>query len=294
MARMAAASFGTGGEPPRSRATPLSRRLAADHGIDLERVAGTGLGGRITSRDVARRIEQGDGGSAAPAAAMRPGSGGGGVPTAPPLTETSRSQADRGAPAPTAWMLVEADVSALLERLAGSTSAESGRAALLAAVLRAVAITLREHPLVNAAWEGDGIRLYGMPVLALVRADRATEALVIARPDELSRREVVAALASGVDRRDAHLPATFTVAEAGSEAATLARRPLPPRQAAGLVVGRPVRRLVAGVEGLALRSIAPLALVFDHRVLDGAPAGQFLQTLRRRLEAGPAEDPPPA
>lgn len=292
MARMAAASFGTGGEPPRSRATPLSRRLAADHGIDLERVVGTGLGGRITSRDVAQRIEQGDGGSAAPAAAMRPGSGGGAVPTAQPFKETGRSQADRGDPAPTAWMLIEADVSAILERLGGSTSAEGG-AALLAAVLRAVAVALREHPMVNAAWEGNGIRLYGMPVLALVRADRATEALVIARPDELSRREVVAAVASGVGRQGTH-PPTFTIVEAGSEAAALARRPLPPRQAAGLVVGRPVRRLVAGVEGLALRSIAPLALVFDHRVLDGAPAGQFLQTLRRRLEAGPEEDPPPA
>lgn len=294
MARMAATSFGTGGEPPRSRATPLSRRLAADHGIDLERVAGTGLGGRITSRDVARWIEQGDGGSAAPAAARRSGSGGEAVPIAQPLTETSRSHADRGDPAPTAWMLIEADVSAILERLGGSTSAEDRHAALLAAVLRAVAIALREHPMANATWEGNGIRLHGMPVLALVRAGGATEPLVIARPDELSWREVVTALASGAGRLGAHPPATFTVAEAGIGAAALARRPLPPRQAAGLVVGRPTRRLIAGAEGLAIRSIATLALVFDHRVLDGAPAGRFLQALRRRLEAGSEEDPPPA
>ena len=283
------------GAPVGVRVTPLARRLAAEHGLDLTAITGTGIGGRITRRDVAAQLATGNHDAPVTAAAADVFPPATAPPPAPSPARAAAAPAERRRPAaglgvpaadqaPTAWLLVEVDLTALLARLSALGQAGSNRPRLTACVLRAAALALREQPLLNAVWAGDAIRLYGRITIELARHGRPDDtSVIIPLADRLSLDE----LAAGIEG-DWVAPAvpTFTLIDIpSSDASMLARRPLPPGQAACLVVGPPVRRLVATDDDrLAYRSIAGLALIFDHRLVDGAPAGRFLQTVRRWLE----------
>lgn len=258
------------------RVTPLGRRLAQAHGLDLAGVVGSGQGGRITRGDVQRRL--GDDPPAASAMISM---------ASAPLTGAAPASAGGGlAPgdAPTAWLLMEADLTPLLRAVAQQAAAfrasEGADLTPLAAVLRAVTIALAEQPLLNAVWAGTAIRLRPSITLAVVGLETAPR--LIPRAGELALPGLARALAdpapSPVDAP------TFTVVT-GAAAGRLAQPTLPAGQAACLVAGPPARQLVTLDDTLAVRTIMPLAVVFDHRVLDGAPVGRFLRTVRARLEA---------
>jgi 2-oxoisovalerate dehydrogenase E2 component (dihydrolipoyl transacylase) len=259
------------------RVTPLGRRLAQAHGLDLAGVAGSGQGGRITRDDVQRRL--GDAMDRSPP-----------VGTALPDAPLPETVPDRPLPvltpgaAPTAWMLMEADLTPLLRAIARQAAAfragEGVDLTPLAAVLRAVTIALAEQPLLNATWAGTGIRLRPSITLAVAGLDGVPR--VIPQAESLSLPALARALADPAPASDAP---TFTVFT-GDVAARLAQPVLPDGQAACLVTGPPARRLTVVDDTLAPRVIASLAVVFDHRVLDGAPAGRFLRTVRAWLEAG--------
>lgn len=261
-------------QPPRPaagppRATPLSRRLARAHGLDLAAITGSGSGGRVMRRDVERRLAAPAGGTAAL-----------------PLPVGS---------APAAWMLVEADLTALLAGIAREREAfrqrEGADLTPLATILYALPAALRQHPLLNAAWAGTAIRLRRSITLAVVAA--TAPPLLIPRAEELTLADLARALAGSAPAGTAVEPASFTVF-ATAPAGHVVQPALPDGHAACLVVGAPVRRLAAAGDAIALRSLAALGVVFDHRVLDGAPVGAFLRTLRERLEAGWTDDRRPA
>jgi pyruvate/2-oxoglutarate dehydrogenase complex dihydrolipoamide acyltransferase (E2) component len=255
------------------RLTPLARRMAESHGLDASRLPGSGFGGRVTSQDVVAHL----GRPPTPAADQ---SGDRAASAAAP-----RLPADVPAPgaAPTAWMLIEVDLTDLLATLDGQAANLPSSVALLAAVAHAAALALREHPHINAAWAGDAIMRYNR--VNLVVCPAGGDAIILPSADGAPLTVLARALDSG-DESSAASVATFTVIEAATgDAPTLARIPVPTGQAACLVFSLPQRRLTATGEHLAIRWLASLALVFDHRVLDGAPAGHFLQNVRRRLES---------
>jgi pyruvate/2-oxoglutarate dehydrogenase complex dihydrolipoamide acyltransferase (E2) component len=268
-------------QPPRPatgppRATPLGRRLARAHGLDLAAIAGSGPGGRVTRRDVERRL-------AAPAAdgpATAPGAAG--HRPAPPRPVGN---------APAAWLLVEADLTALLAGIARQRDAfrrrEGGDLTPLAAILQALAAALRQHPLLNAAWAGTAIRRRRSITLAVVGATAAP--VLIPRAEDRTLADLARALAGPATAGAAAEAASFTVF-AAAPAWHIVQPALPDGQAACLVVGAPVRRLAAVDDAIAVRALATLGVVFDHRVLDGAPVGAFLRTLRERLETGWTDD----
>jgi pyruvate/2-oxoglutarate dehydrogenase complex dihydrolipoamide acyltransferase (E2) component len=208
----------------------------------------------------------------------------------PPMP-TRRSPAEP-AVAPTAWLLIEADfggVRRAVEREAAAFRQRVG-APLTDRVylLRAVVLALGGFPLLNAAWAGDAIRRYGTITLGIETAGPGPPApRVIAGAGGLSLAGLARALAAPAGPAGA--PVTFGVTETGDDLAALAQPPLPPGQAARLTVSGPAPRLVVVDGALAVRPIARLGLLFDHRVLDGAPAGRFLQAVRAWLE-GEAPD----
>ena len=183
-------------------------------------------------------------------------------------TAPSASDWLRPGDAPTAWMLVEVDLTLMLRAIARQAAARQQRDGVevtpLAVVLRAAVVALGDHPLLNAAWGGDCIWLHRSICLAVVGADARPR--LIPRADKRSLVGLAQALAN-----PGPLPPspTFTVL-AGEVAGVLAEPMLPVEQSACLIVGSPTRRLVAVDALLVTRSIATLAVVFDHRVLDGA------------------------
>jgi 2-oxoisovalerate dehydrogenase E2 component (dihydrolipoyl transacylase) len=199
---------------------------------------------------------------------------------------------------PHAWMMVEADLTGLVRlrsRIKDEFLRQEGVVlTYLPFVVKAVADSLREFPALNAAWDGDRIILRKNIHLSIaVSAGDALIVPVIRHADRLSIRGLARAihdLADRARRRALSLEevqgGTFTVNNTGAFGSVLSTPIIPPGQVAILTLEQIVKRpVVTSEDAIAIRSIANLCLSLDHRVLDGWVCGQFLRTVRQRLEA---------
>ena len=289
-----------GGGAPRQRPrySPAVQRLAAEHGVDLSTVVPSGIGGRVTRKDVQAHV---DAGSEAPAAATAwagaPADGDVRVPLRPVRRMIAENMVRSASEIPEAWTVVEADVTGLV-RLRETARAnfqqrEGVNLTYLPFVLQVVAESLKEHRLVNSTWVGDAIMLKG----------RINIGVAIAAPDGLVVPVVhdagslsVAGLAKAVDDlatrarggklavTDVH-GGTFTVNNTGPLGSVVGKALINYPQAAILNTEAIVKRPVVIDDAVAIRSIMNLCLTFDHRILDGMEAGAFLADVKRRLEA---------
>lgn len=271
------------------RASPAARRLAADAGVDLARVAGTGPGGRIVEADVRAVVAQA--GTAAPAAhppARR-------IRQQVPLAGIRRTVAERLrrslATAASTTLTREADAGVLAEarqRLGGAMGSVPPYNALFVKVL---AVALREHPELNAVLEGDSIVLLdevhvgfavsvpgGLVVPVVHDADRAPLAEVVRTIQELSDRAV-----SGRLRPADVEGGTATITNLGGYGIDAFTPILNPPQSVILGIGRIAPRAVVRDGGLGVGQTCVLSLTFDHRVADGVPAAQLLDAIVRRM-----------
>ena len=189
---------------------------------------------------------------------------------------------------------LDADMTEVLARVAREREATGQKISITHAVLRAAALALREHPTVNGIVTDQGVELWsqvnlgvavntvhGVVVPVLMQADgKGLEAL----------ESGVAQLAEGA--RAGKLPAsayqrgTFTVSTLGATGIDWFTPVLNPPQIAILGVGRVAQRAVVVDDIVVARPMMTLTLVFDHRALDGHPAGLFLSDVARRLGAG--------
>lgn len=189
---------------------------------------------------------------------------------------------------------LDVDMSAVLARVKTERAATGTKISITHAVLRAAALTLREHPAVNGIVSDQAVELWadvnlgiavntpvGVVVPVLMQADAFNVA-------ELEQR--VGALAGSA--RAGKLPAsayqrgTFTVSTLGATGIDWFTPVLNPPQIAILGVGRVAERAVVISGQVVARPTMTLTLVFDHRALDGHPAGLFLSALAQRLAAG--------
>jgi pyruvate dehydrogenase E2 component (dihydrolipoamide acetyltransferase) len=189
---------------------------------------------------------------------------------------------------------LDAEMSAVLARVKTERAATGTKISITHAVLRATALTLREHPAVNGIVTDQAVEHWadvnlgvavntpvGVVVPVLMEADGFDL-------DELERR--VGALADGA--RAGKLPAsayqrgTFTVSTLGATGIDWFTPVLNPPQIAILGIGRMAERAVVISGQVVARPMMTLTLVFDHRALDGHPAGLFLSALAQRLAAG--------
>jgi 2-oxoisovalerate dehydrogenase E2 component (dihydrolipoyl transacylase) len=277
--------------------SPAVLRLAAEQNIDLATIQGSGIGGRVTRRDVEAR-------AAAPAgvAAPAPAASAPAPFEAVALSATRRTIAENlkrsNLEAPQAWTMVEADVTGLVrlrEREKERFQREEGvDLTLLPYFTAAVCETLHEFPMLNARWEGDELRRYhALNIGIAVAAENGLVVPVIHDAQDLTvtglaRR--IADLAGRAHARKLRIEdiegGTFTVNNTGAFGSIASKPIVNYPQVAIVTMERAVKRPVV-VEGdaIAVRWVMNVCLSFDHRALDGLEAGGFLAALKRRLEA---------
>ncbi len=294
--------------------SPAVLRLAGEHALDLAGIQGTGVGGRVTRKDVDTALvaPPSTPGTSPVAPAATPAT----TPAAAPragyevvtLTPTRKTIAEHltrsNLEAPQAWTMVEADVSGLVA-LRARLKEEFARVegvdlTLLPFFAVAVCETLRDFPMLNARWEGAELRHYhALNVGIAVASERGLVVPVIANAGDLNVAGMAKAIAAIVTRvRDRKLRVedvqggTFTVNNTGAFG-SIASKPIVNHPEVGIVtMERVVKRpVVLPGDAIAVRSMVNLCLSFDHRALDGLEAGQFLAALKGRLEKlGPGAD----
>ncbi len=301
--------------------TPLVRKLATENNIDLAEVKGTGVGGRIRKQDVLAAAEAAKVPAKAPAAAA-PAVPAAAAPAAGPLAHlrgtTQKANRIRQLTAKktreslqaTAQLTQthEVDVTKIVMLRARAKTEFAEREGVNLTFLpffaRAAIDALKIHPNINASYDEDTkeITYYDAEHLGFaVDTEQGLLSPVIHNAGDLSLAGLARAIAdiaararSGDLKPDELSGGTFTITNIGSQGALFDTPILVPPQAAmlgtGAIVKRP--RVVVdanGNESIGVRSICYLPLTYDHRLIDGADAGRFLTTIKRRLEDGAFE-----
>lgn len=300
-ARPAAAPAGDAAEDGSPlKASPVVRSLARTHGIDLTTVKGTGPGGRIIRADVESLIPAGG----APAAEPRPPApAAASAPSAPavvtaedtriPLSTIRKVTARRlseAALVPAFQLTTVLDATGLgeLRKQLNAAGADSGvKISVTDLLIKAAAITLRAHPEVNAAFDGDAIIRRGQVNVGVAVA--LEEGLIVpvirdADAKSLSQisveaKELAGRARSGKLKPDEFTGGTFTISNLGMFGIDSFTAVLNPPQAAILAVGSTVDEPVVVDGQVAIRARSRLTLTVDHRVLDGATGAAFLRDL---------------
>ncbi|CAN2238774.1 AceF Pyruvate/2-oxoglutarate dehydrogenase complex, dihydrolipoamide acyltransferase (E2) component, and related enzymes [actinobacterium SCGC AAA044-D11] len=295
--------------------TPIVRKFASENNVDLSKVKGTGIGGRIRKEDVL---------AAAPKAAVVPQSS----PVAPaPVAQSSAAPVAvsplRGTTVTMSRLrkviaermleslhvsaqlttVVEVDVTAiarLRDRAKASFEAREGtKLSFLPFFAVAVCEALKQHPVLNASVNGDQITYHNAEHLGIaVDTERGLLVPVIRDAGDLNMGGVARKITDVAARtRDNKISpdelggGTFTITNTGSRGALFDTPIINQPQVAilglGAVVKRPmVMKGTDGGETIAVRSMVYLGLSYDHRIVDGADAARFLVTLKDRLEGG--------
>jgi pyruvate dehydrogenase E2 component (dihydrolipoamide acetyltransferase) len=276
------------------KATPLARRIAAAHDLDLASINGTGPDGLIVREDVEA--------ASRPSAPVVPSPDLDVSETVVPLTGVRRVIGDRMSQsafsAPHVTLMTEAEATNLVsaraqvneELAAGEASGVkiSFNTLLVALAARA----LREHPYLNARLDADGIHLLGDINIALaVDTERGLMTPVLRDVNRLALAEiqhgydaVIARALAGASLPEDYEGATFTITNLGSLDIDGFTPIINPPQAAILGVGRIVEKPVARDGAMVIRPMVTLSLSFDHRIVDGAPAARFLQRIKQLVE----------
>lgn len=270
--------------------TPRARRLAEQHGVRIETLTGTGPEGRIVEEDVQRVIEAMKAGVPQPEA----------VPELIPLTGMRKAIFDRlgesWRSAARVTLFAEADVTrlvALREERLPRWEAESGlKISYNDLILKGVAVALTERPRINCTLTQEGIRVHREVHLGFaVDLGEGLVAPVIRDAHKKSLLEIAKeARALAEKARSGRLVprdlegGTFTVTNLGGFGVELFTPIINPPQGAILGVGRIVEKPVVLNGGIHIRAMMGLSLVFDHRLIDGAPAAQFLARLKELFE----------
>lgn len=278
----------------RPRFSPAVMRLAELHGVDLDRVVGTGLNGRVTRKDVQTFIDAAaipnEPSSAAPSEDER-------VLLTPVRRMIAENMVRSASEIPEAWLSMEVDVTNIMvarERNKDEFQRREGVPLTpLAFMLEAVAQALKSNPLCNSTWDGVAIVLKKrINIGVAVAAPKGLIVPVIRDADRLS----VPGLARAIDdlarkaRQDSLGVAdvqggTFTVNNTGALGSVAGKGIINYPQAAILNTESIVKRPVIVDDAIAIRSMMNLCLTFDHRILDGAEAGAFVADMKRRLES---------
>ncbi|MCL0245073.1 2-oxoglutarate dehydrogenase, E2 component, dihydrolipoamide succinyltransferase [Corynebacterium sp. CCM 8835] len=294
--------------------TPLVRKLADKHGVDLNSVEGTGVGGRIRKQDVLAAAEGGSGDSAPQEKASRASTKSVDPEKAKLRGTTQRVNRIREITAKktleslhSAAQLTqvhEVDMSRVAElrkaNKAAFQSAHGINLTYLPFFAKAMVEALVSHPNVNASYNAETKEMtYHEDVNLGIAVDtpRGLLSPVIHKAQDMSLPELAKAIVDLAERaRDNKLKpsdltgGTFTITNIGSEGALTDTPILVPPQAAmigtGAIVKRPVVVTDEGVDAIAVRQMVFLPMTYDHQVIDGADAGRFMTTVRDRLETG--------
>jgi 2-oxoglutarate dehydrogenase E2 component (dihydrolipoamide succinyltransferase) len=294
--------------------TPIVRKLAAELGVNLSTIQGSGIGGRIRKEDVQAAAKPVALQSAPSAATVTPAAAKASPVAASPLrgTTVTMSRLRKVIAARMVESLqvsaqlttvIEVDVtkiSRLRDRAKATFEAREGvKLSFLPFFAVAVCEALKVHPVLNSSVEGDQITYHGAEHLGIaVDTERGLLVPVIHNAGDLNMGGIARKISDLAARtRDNKVSpdelggGTFTITNTGSRGALFDTPIINQPQVAILGLGAIVKRpmVVRGEDGgetIAIRSMVYLGLSYDHRVVDGADAARFLVTLKERLELG--------
>ncbi|MGC5658947.1 2-oxoglutarate dehydrogenase, E2 component, dihydrolipoamide succinyltransferase [Micromonospora sp. WMMD723] len=309
-----------GGDAP-GYVTPLVRKLAGEHGVDLASVNGTGVGGRIRKQDVLEAAEKAKAAKAAPAPAAQPAAAA--TPAAPAakpqpsgkrgttekLTRIRKAIANRLQESlhemAQLTTVIEVDVTRIAKLRAQAKDSFQQRHGVKLSFLPFFALAaieaLQTYPIVNARMDLDAgtITYPDAENLGIaVDTERGLLTPVIHNAGDLNLGGIAKRVADLAERTrtnkispDEIAGATFTLTNTGSRGALFDTPIVPSPQSAMLGTGAVVKRPVVVNdpdlgEVIAVRSMVYLALSYDHRLIDGADAARFLVAVKERLEGG--------
>ena len=275
-------------EAARLKASPLARRLAKEHGVDLGSIAGSGPDGRIVRDDVLQAASTAPEISAVEAPALQQ------------AAEVIAMDGIRGIIAERMTLSLQTNASVTLHTEVDATAFVELRGMLndklqtrevsityTDLLVKVVANALREHPRLNATLTDEGIHLLpeinigvavaledGLVVPVVRNADRERLSDISTQVKDFAERARSSQLTPGELQGG-----TFTITTLGNFGIDAFTPIINPPESAILGVGRILKKPVAHEDEIVVRSMLTLSLTFDHRVVDGAPAAQFLQTV---------------
>jgi len=298
-------------------AAPATRRLAREKGIDLRQVPGTGPGGRVTSEDVLNFARGGRAVAALSPDLLEPVQGGGLVaglqrpelpnfahhgpverqPASPIRKRIAQRMVLSQAICATVTHMDEADVTDLehLRRAAKDTAEKRGlKLTLLPFVMKAVAAALKAHPLLNASYDDDKQEIILKRYYHLGIAVDSPQGLLVPVVRDVDRRPIAElakdivglaeAARTGKITAEQMRGGTFTISNIGALGGLSFTPVINWPEVAILGLGRLHERPVLEDEDLTNRKFLPLCLSFDHRLIDGADAARFTNTIKQYLE----------
>ncbi len=258
-------------------ASPAAKRLAREHCVDLAKVHGSGLEGRIVEEDVEHFIRE--------------------AKTAPkvreiiPLTGIRKITAERlslsARTAPHSNVIMEVDLTNAMKLR------ETLQLSYTDILVKTVAKALREHSIVNATLENDQIKIYeDINVGVAVDTSKGLVVPVIRDADKKSLSEIALAINELVEKaregkltKEDMLGGTFTITNLGMYGVDLFIPIINPPETAILAVGKVTEKPVIVNGQVTIKPVMQLSLSFDHRTVDGAPAARFLQRVKQILES---------
>ena len=258
-------------------ASPAAKRLAREHGIDLTQVRGTGPEGRIVKEDVKSLIEE-------VKAIPR-------VREVIPLTGIKKTAAERvslsARTAPQSTITMEVDMANAVKLR------ERVHVSYTDMLVKAVAKALAEHPIINSTLENEKIKIFAdINVGVAVATERGLIVPVIYDADRKTLEEIASVSKELIEKtkqgrltKEELTGGTFTITNLGMYGVDVFTPIVNPPETAILGVGRVVERPVVVDKQMVVRPVMQLSLTFDHRVVDGAPAAEFLQKVKQVMES---------
>lgn len=286
----------------RVKASPLAKKLAADKGIDINKVSGSGDGGRIVKKDIDNYVPSATpvaAPAAKPAAAQAPvfttsaQEGHTDIPLTQMRKTIARRLGESKFSAPHFYLTVEINMDNAMQSRAQINEVSPVKISFNDLIIKAVALSLRQHPYLNSSWMNDFIRQnHHIHIGSAVATPDGLIVPVIRHADQKSLSQIAAETKElNGKAKDKKLQPhefsgnTFTISNLGMMDIEEFTAIINPPDSAILAVGRIKEVVVKKGEGFAVTNVMKLTLSCDHRVVDGAVGASFLQTLRKYLES---------
>ena len=272
-----------------ARVSPIARRIALRLGVDLSRVTGTGRNGRISKEDVEAFAARTAGVQTTSDAGTDAGQR---IRMSARRATIARRLLESKQTIPHFRLDAEIDMGPLLQMKREHAAPGADRVTLNDLLLRAVALALVRHPMVNARFEGEEIVQFENADVAIAVAAQAGLVTPIVRAANLKSlaaiaresRDLIERARLGTLLREEISGGTFTISNLGMYGISRFDAIINAPQVAILAVGAVSQRPVARAGALSIAEMATLTLSADHRVVDGAVGAAFLATLRGLLE----------
>lgn len=279
--------------------SPIAARMAADNGIDLRTISGSGPQGRIIKRDIEEALAGGSAKAVAPAKAFSPSTIVGASPFSDETTSKMRQViasrlAESIGPIPTFYLTVEIEMDNVLStrKQINANLDEDSKISVNDIIVKAAAMSLMKHPWVNASYQDKNIRFYEQADIGVaVAIDEGLITPVVRGANLKGFAEISAEIKDLAAKAKAkklqpeeYTGATFSISNLGMMGIKEFTAIINPPESGILAIGGANPMPVVRDGEVVVRSIMNVTMSCDHRVVDGATGARFLQTFKQMLE----------